>query len=123
MGLYFTDATQQKQAQKDILWTQGTDSNDLLTSSSVPALNQKLGTQSKKVIGAVNELNTKMVSVTASTEGMMDKMSDAIGDVFVEGSEDYVKLKSMGDSIVDALENIKEQVESAAPSSIDGGTF
>ena len=122
-GAYFTDDTQLKKAQKDVLWTQPIDTNELFTTSVVPALNQKLGTQNKKVIGAINELNTKLVSTAQGTEDMINKMSAAIGDVFDVESEDYAKLKSMGNNIVDALENIKEQAGSAIPTSIDGGTF
>ena len=122
-GLYFKDTEQLKQAQKDILWNQDTGSNELLTSSPVPAMNQKLKTTGKKIISAINEINDGVASVKTSTASSMALMQSAIGNVFNEQSEDYLKLKAMGNNVIDALENIKEEVSNVSVTSIDGGEF
>lgn len=117
-GLYFTDDLQMKQAQKDILWTQQTSTNELLTANSVAALNQKLNTSSKKVIGAVNELLVKSVQMGESLTKNSKSLTLYIGNIFSEGSEDLLKLQEIGPNVVGAVVNVRDSVQIAKAEAI-----
>lgn len=122
-GLYFKDSKQMKEAQKDLLWSQRTDANDTLVYDSRIAVNEKLMTNNKRIIGSINEIHTRYDGIRKTVEKSLTDVSTVIGDVFTTSSEDKTKFDELGGSIVEVVHELKEQVGNQDSQHIDGGTF
>ena len=122
MTLFFKDNAEATQAQRDLLWTLETSKNSLLKPSTIPSKNERLDTNSKRVIGAINEVSLQQKTVYKTVQVAMEQMSTYVGDIFSEGTADAKMLEEMNaKNLVDAIRTIRKDSEPFTV--IDGGRF
>lgn len=102
--------TEEKQLlQADILWDD-TSSNPNLTSSTIPSKNKALNTKSKRVIGAINELNSNIENVSSTLDNNLTNFISVLGDYNL--NPDYLEeLKKIAPSILEAIKVMYDEIQ------------
>lgn len=102
--------TEEKQLlQADILWDD-TSSNPNLTSSTIPSKNKALNTKSKRVIGAINELNSNIENVSSTLDNNLTNFISVLGDYNL--NPDYLEeLNKIAPSILEAIKVMYDEIQ------------
>lgn len=112
--------TEEKQLlQADILWDD-TSSNPNLTSSTIPSKNKALNTKSKRVIGAINELNSNIENVSSTLDNNLTNFISVLGDYNL--NPDYLEeLNKIAPSILEAIKVMYDEIQALKQNQGSGG--
>lgn len=98
--------------QGDVLW-EDTSLNPNLPSSPVTSLNKALKTTNKRVINAINEVNTTAQSVKTSNQNLINQLNKSLGD-FSNGID--------GIDIITAIKDLQTELEALKTGGTGTGT-